>query len=82
MTSQEDSLIIISVIDPKLAKDTLWVSSIGWVMAICPAIGGAMGYFLDKWLRTSPLFLIVFIVIGMIAGIYEAIKMITREGKE
>ncbi|MDI6752703.1 MAG: AtpZ/AtpI family protein [bacterium] len=70
------------MIDPKLAKDTLWASSIGWVMATCPVLGGVMGYFLDKWLKTSPWLLIIFIVIGMIAGIYEAIKMITREGKE
>ena len=70
------------MIDQKIARNTLWVSSIGWVMAICPAIGGAMGYFLDKWLKTTPWFLIIFIVIGMIAGVYEAIKMIIKGTKE
>jgi len=70
------------VINPKLAKDALWLSSIGWVMAVCPAIGGFIGYFLDKWLRTTPWFFIIFIVIGMIAGVYEAIKMIIEGTKE
>ena len=51
-------------------------------MAMCPAIGGFTGYFLDKWLKTTPWFLIIFIVIGMIAGVYEAIRMIIKEGKE
>ncbi|MFH0774797.1 MAG: AtpZ/AtpI family protein [bacterium] len=70
------------MINPKLAKDALWLSSIGWVMAVCPAIGGFIGYFLDKWLRTTPWFFIIFIVIGMIAGVYEAIKMIIEGTKE
>ena len=51
-------------------------------MAVCPAIGGFIGYFLDKWLRTTPWFFIIFIVIGMIAGVYEAIKMIIEGTKE
>ncbi|MBU1262657.1 AtpZ/AtpI family protein [bacterium] len=51
-------------------------------MAICPAIGGFIGYFLDKWLRTTPWLFVAFIIIGMIAGIYEAIIMITKGTKE
>ena len=70
------------MIDQKLVRNFLRVSSIGWIMAMCPAIGGFTGYFLDKWLKTTPWFLIIFIVIGMIAGVYEAIRMIIKEGKE
>lgn len=51
-------------------------------MATCPAIGGAIGYFLDKWLKTTPWLLIIFIVIGMVAGVYEAIRMIIKGTKE
>jgi ATP synthase protein I len=51
-------------------------------MAICPILGGVMGYFLDKWFKTTPWLLIIFIVLGMIAGVYEAIKMIIKGGKE
>jgi F0F1-type ATP synthase assembly protein I len=51
-------------------------------MAICPGLGGVTGYFLDKWLKTTPWLLIIFIVLGMIAGVYEAIKMVIKGGKE
>ncbi len=31
-------------------------------------VGGAMGYFLDRWLGTKPWFLIVFLIFGLAAG--------------
>lgn len=37
---------------------------------------GALGYFLDKWRDSSPLFLILGLVIGIIVGFYEIAKII------
>ncbi len=42
-------------------------------------IGAIMGWSLDEWLGTKPLFLIVFIFIGAAAGIFNVIKSSNRD---
>ncbi|MCJ7801034.1 MAG: AtpZ/AtpI family protein [Candidatus Marinimicrobia bacterium] len=37
---------------------------------------GALGYFIDKWQDTSPLFLLIGLLIGIIVGFYEIAKAI------
>ena len=37
---------------------------------------GTLGYFIDKWQDSSPLFLILGLVIGIIVGFYEIAKII------
>lgn len=36
--------------------------------------GGAIGWFLDKWLGTMPLFLIIFLGLGTAAGVVNVIR--------
>ena len=36
--------------------------------------GGLLGYFLDKWLHTSPWLLVVFGGLGFVAGVREVIR--------
>lgn len=52
------------------------ISSLPWIMAPCCLIGIGIGYYLDKFLKTSPIFTIIFIILGIIAGCYEAIRML------
>ena len=40
---------------------------------------GALGYFIDKWRDSSPLFLILGLVIGIIVGFYEIAKIIWKK---
>ena len=37
---------------------------------------GALGYFIDKWRDTSPLFLLIGLLLGIIIGFYEIAKAI------
>ena len=37
---------------------------------------GAVGYFIDNWQDTSPIFLLVGLLIGMVVGFYEIAKTI------
>ena len=37
---------------------------------------GTLGYFIDKWRDSSPIFLILGLVIGIIVGFYEIAKVI------
>ena len=36
--------------------------------------GGMLGYFLDKWLHTTPWLLVVFGGLGFVAGVREVIR--------
>lgn len=38
----------------------------------------AVGYFLDKWLKTEPWLLIVGIVIGSAAGLFEFVRLSSK----
>jgi ATP synthase protein I len=38
------------------------------------AVGGLIGYFLDKWLHTAPWLMIVFGCFGFAAGILEIVR--------
>ncbi len=44
-------------------------------------IGGGIGYWLDMRLHTSPWLLLVFGMLGFIAGIREILRRISREEK-
>ncbi len=37
---------------------------------------GILGYFIDKWRDTSPIFLLTGLLIGIIVGFYEIAKII------
>ena len=37
-------------------------------------VGGAIGWFLDQWIGTSPWGLIVFLILGFIAGVLNALR--------
>ncbi|MCJ8323179.1 MAG: AtpZ/AtpI family protein [Hyphomicrobiales bacterium] len=43
------------------------------------AIGAVMGWSLDKWLETKPLFMIMFIFLGAAAGIFNVVKSSKRD---
>ncbi|MCL1889851.1 MAG: AtpZ/AtpI family protein [Desulfovibrionaceae bacterium] len=48
-------------------------------------VGGALGYFLDKYLGTGPWLKLVFFILGLGAGarnIYLDLKLILREQEE
>ncbi|MEW6680765.1 MAG: AtpZ/AtpI family protein [bacterium] len=57
------------------------ISGIGWVMVASCFIGLGIGYYLDKFLKTSPVFTIIFLLLGIIAGFYEGVRMIIKSLK-
>ncbi len=67
-------------------SDTMQVfataGTIGMHMVSGPIVGFAIGYGLDKWLGTSPWFLLAFFLIGIGAGflnVYKDSKKILRK---
>lgn len=59
--------------------------TIGIQLVASTFIGLAMGYYLDEWLGTDPWLLIVFLILGIIAGfrnVYREAKKITAAEKK
>lgn len=58
------------------------VGTMGMHMVACTFIGMGMGYYLDKWLGTKPWMLVIFLILGIVAGfrnlIQEAMRMQKR----
>jgi ATP synthase protein I len=42
-------------------------------------VGGAMGYFLDRWLHTKPALMLVFGGLGFFAGVRDVLKRLPKE---
>jgi ATP synthase protein I len=43
-------------------------------------VGGMIGWLLDRWLKTLPLFLIVFLLLGIAAGLLNAVREAQKMG--
>ena len=71
---------------PSGAMEVLGMAgTIGLQLVTATFIGLAMGYFLDKWLGTSPWCLIIFLLLGIVAGfrdVYLEVKRIQKRNGE
>ena len=57
------------------------VSGLGLVFFSTIAGGYFLGWLLDRWLGTTPLFGLILAGLGMAAGLVEVLKMIKRAEK-
>jgi ATP synthase protein I len=65
-------------------KSLLSYSSLGIEMGLCVAIGIGIGYYLDKYFKTSPYLTIIFMIFGIIAAmktIYMLMKKLEKENE-
>jgi ATP synthase protein I len=56
--------------------------TVGIMFPASIAVGLAIGYYLDKWLKTSPYMLIIFTLYGIAAGFWNLIKVTKIDGKK
>lgn len=62
--------------DPRLSAQLFSLSSLGFVLVVCIALGLGVGIFLDRRFGSHPACTLVFLVLGIIAGFYQVIKEI------
>jgi ATP synthase protein I len=65
----------------QLIKSLGFLSSVGISMVAATFIGLAMGYYLDKWLGTSPWLTLIFLGFGIISGFRNVYILTERELK-
>jgi len=56
------------------AGDFLWITSLGINLVLSSVVGIFIGYYLDKWLHTSPILMFVFFLLGAAAGFRQILK--------
>ena len=69
---------------PKVVKAMKWMtlmSQVGITMVANSMVGLFIGKYLDQWLHTSPLFLLLFIFIGFFSGIKSVYLLIIKIDK-
>jgi len=65
-----------------LYKQLLDASTIGISLVVATFVGLAIGYILDRLLGTSPYLTIIFLILGIIAGFRELIRIAQKAAKE
>lgn len=62
----------------KISPDTSRAFALAWALpfelVVPMVLGGAIGYFLDRWLHTKPALLIVLGLLGLALGIRNLVK--------
>jgi ATP synthase protein I len=58
------------------------LSAVGIAFVLAVVFGFLIGYFLDRWLGTSPLFILIFFFIGVAAGIVNVVRTANAVSRE
>ena len=69
----------------RLYKKVVRYSAIGLEMGFSVAIGVAIGYFLDRFLRTGPWLTLIFLIFGVVAGfrsLFSLMKSVDRDERK
>jgi ATP synthase protein I len=51
-----------------------------FVLVAAVVVGGLLGYFLDRWLHTKPVFLLVLGGVGFFAGVRDVLRRLSGSG--
>ena len=51
-----------------------------FLFVIAVLVGGGAGYFVDRWLHTRPIFLLIFGLVGFAAGLREVLRRVSASG--
>ncbi|MBI3951600.1 MAG: AtpZ/AtpI family protein [Acidobacteria bacterium] len=63
---------------PEMLKKFGMAMTLGTVFISYILAGGLIGYFLDKWLGTSPWMFLLFFFLGMGGAIYKVFKLAAK----
>lgn len=66
----------------KYIKLLAMVSTMGLSMVVALVLAIAIGYYLDKWFQTSPVFFLIFMVLGIVAGFRNIYVIMKRAEKD
>jgi ATP synthase protein I len=62
-----------------LFRQLLEASSVGIQLVLSTLVGFAIGYYLDKWLKTSPWLTVIFFLLGVAAGFHDLVRVAKKQ---
>jgi ATP synthase protein I len=62
-----------------LLKQLFEASTVGIQLVLSTFVGFGMGYFLDRFLGTFPWLTVVFLILGIVAGFRELLRVARRQ---
>lgn len=65
----------------KTIKDLGFVSTVGMAMAFSIALGALVGFYLDKWLGTTPWLMLLFLGFGIVAA-FRNLYILYKKAKD
>ncbi|OGW19245.1 MAG: hypothetical protein A2077_06605 [Nitrospirae bacterium GWC2_46_6] len=65
-----------------LFRQLIEASSVGINLVISTFVGLAIGYWLDKLFGTSPYLTVIFLILGIIAGFMELVRIARKQEKQ
>ena len=65
--------------DRPLLRQLIDASSVGLQLVISTFVGFAIGYFLDRFFKTSPWLTIIFLIIGIVAWFLELLRIARKQ---
>jgi F0F1-type ATP synthase assembly protein I len=63
---------------PSLAPGAVEFLTLGLTLAMTIVVCGALGYLVDRWLNTSPIFTLIGVVLGIAAAVMTAIARVRK----
>jgi ATP synthase protein I len=63
---------------PAIGTGAVEFLTLGLTLAVTVLVGGALGYLVDRWLGTSPIFTLVGLVLGIAAAVLTAISRVRK----
>jgi ATP synthase protein I len=50
-----------------------------FILVTSVAVGGVLGFFLDRWLHTKPFLMLIFGAIGFIGGLRDVLRRLDKQ---
>jgi F0F1-type ATP synthase assembly protein I len=64
--------------EPTVVAAAVEFLSLGLAAAVSLVAGGAAGYFLDRWLGTSPLFVLIGVALGVVMAVLMTVARVRK----
>ena len=66
----------------ELSNQAAMAMELPFVLVSAVVLGGLLGYFLDRWLHTKPVFLLILGGIGFYAGVRDVLRRLGATGDD
>ena len=70
------------LLDRSIVRIFARAGSVGFHMVISTFVGLALGYGIDRLFNTSPWFTIIFLILGIVSGFRELVRLARRTSKD